>query len=482
MINSIAIQVLDLTRTIVISIMFVFFVNLQYSQGDMISTAIGEVDIYNSDNSNLFDGSVECIAIDSSNNIWCGGYSLGYDYLSIMAEILGDSIVDSINYSLGDTVGAVLDDSLISLFEDSLRGRSIAGGAVIDGGISTFNGSTWSVYNTENSSIPSDHVTSIAVDRENRVWAGTRKGLAYYHDNKWDFFSSSNSPLQADKINNLAFDTSGALWITYGNASTGGLMRYNNGNWENYNTENSPLPHNFADGILIDNNNVKWIGTSEGLVRLKHGNWSIYDNTNTMLEYPNIEELSIDTNGIIYAGQRVFYTSDVNHELELFRISGDGESWSKVDLSGINLTSVFTSSIAVDNKNRVWFASMLDDEGRNDLSIYNHEEWVVLSNADSLFQGLILEMVSDTQNNMWLASSNGVICISESCIDSLFETNQPVKSPPIQNAMEHKTEQGSYFDLLGRKHGRALPSGKGYRGILIKSQGEDLYKKVLRAE
>lgn len=116
-----------------------------------------------------------------------------------------------------------------------------------------FNGTDWTTYNTSNSGLPNNCVSSIVIDRQNNKWIG-----------------SSNANLQA------------------------GLVKYDGSNWIFYNTSNSGLPHNSVFSIVIDKFNNKWIATGNGLAVFNEegiissvGNPIIIEEFSLSQNYPN---------------------------------------------------------------------------------------------------------------------------------------------------------------------------------------------------
>ena len=43
----------------------------------------------------------------------------------------------------------------------------------VSGGLAKFDGTTWTVYNTSNSGLPDNYVSSIAIDGSGNKWIGT---------------------------------------------------------------------------------------------------------------------------------------------------------------------------------------------------------------------------------------------------------------------------------------------------------------------
>ncbi len=64
------------------------------------------------------------------------------------------------------------------------------------GGLAKFDGTNWTVYNTSNSGLPDNYVSSIAIDGSGNKWIGTwHGGLAKFDGTNWTVYNTSNSGL-----------------------------------------------------------------------------------------------------------------------------------------------------------------------------------------------------------------------------------------------------------------------------------------------
>ena len=85
----------------------------------------------------------------------------------------------------------------------------------------------WIVYNTGNSELPdNDFTLALAIDEQGNLWIGTRGGLAKFDGGNWTVYDTSNSRLPHDRVTSLAIDEQGNIWMgTHG----GGLAVYHEG-------------------------------------------------------------------------------------------------------------------------------------------------------------------------------------------------------------------------------------------------------------
>ena len=174
---------------------------------------------YNKSNSILSE-TVQCMAFDSDNRLWCGTFGSG-------------------------------------LF--------------------CFDGSRWSNYTTSNSSIPSNYVGTVTVDNNNVLWLNCRDpqypdkmgsefglGLTRFDGNSWTTYNRNNSQLPSDCFWDVQVDADNRLWIA--TAGDVGLVCYDGTAWATYDTDNSGIALNEVTKITLDpKRDLIWLTQYPGL-------------------------------------------------------------------------------------------------------------------------------------------------------------------------------------------------------------------------
>ena len=155
----------------------------------------------------------------------------------------------------------------------------------------------WTVYNEDNSMLPSNWIDSILPDDSGGLWIGTNSGLAYRSiSGEWTVYTKENSELQSNWINVLKSDARGGLWIGTGkswNKHKGGLAhRSVNGEWTIHTKENSGLPRNEVYALESDDSGGLWTlsgnnyapdrGTYLAYLSAS-GKWTVYTKDNSGL-------------------------------------------------------------------------------------------------------------------------------------------------------------------------------------------------------
>ena len=174
---------------------------------------------YNKSNSSLTE-TVQCMAFDSSNRLWCGTFG---------------------------------------------------------GGLFCFDGTKWSNYTTSNSSIPSNYVGLVTVDNNNVVWLNCRDpqypdkmgsefglGLTRFDGNTCTTYNHNNSPLPSDCFWDVQVDADNRLWIA--TAGDVGLVCFDGTAWTTYDVDNSGIALNEVTKITLDpKRDLIWLTHYPGL-------------------------------------------------------------------------------------------------------------------------------------------------------------------------------------------------------------------------
>lgn len=295
---------------------------------------------YTTSNSSILNNSVESIAIDVLGNKWIGT-------VSGVSKFDGSNWT---NYTPSNSgigylvVGTSLSSQVSSIAIDA-QGNKWFG--IYGGGVSKFDGTNWTTYNTSNSNIVSNYVNEIVIDASGNKWIGTNSGLSKYDGTNWTTYTSSNSGLPGNAISALTIDAQGNKWI--GTIAAGGyssgVSKFDGISWTTYTISNSGLTDNYVHTILIDALGTKWFGTNTGgLCKFDGTNWTAYTYTNT--GSTTIYSLAKDAQNNIWLGTD-------NAGVTKF----DGTNWTHYNTtnSGINGNQVL--AITIDAQGNRWLGN-----------------------------------------------------------------------------------------------------------------------------
>ncbi|MBI2968107.1 MAG: PKD domain-containing protein [Bacteroidetes bacterium] len=243
--------------------------------------------IYNSGNSGLKNNYVYTEAFDKLGNIWFGHD--GFTGAGGISKFNGSSWNTYLN-GISNVYAVVVDDSLskwIGTYSGGLYKLDSAGNLT--------------QFNTSNSSIPTNFVLCVIIDNAGAKWIATYGGgVAKFDGTTWTIYNTSNSGLPSDNCNNLNaldFDQNGHLWIS----TMGGLAEFDGSNWNVFTTSNSGLPSNTVTCIRVAPDGVKWIGTDMGLASLDSINWTVYNTSNSSIPSNEVYSLAFEP-GIVWVG------------------------------------------------------------------------------------------------------------------------------------------------------------------------------------
>lgn len=229
------------------------------------------------------------------------------------------------------------------------------------------NASKDAVFNT-NTGLPHDNVRAIAVDKNNRIWLGTRAGLVTFNSSD-SFFDTSftakpivlaygddddygEALLGVQTINTICVDGADNKWF----GTLEGVLQTNSSGTQTlstFNTTNSPLPSNNIIGIQFDEKTgVIYFATSKGIVAFDSKISPYGEHLESAYAYPNParsyhEYVSIDgrngshlPNGtnvkILDMAGKLVYETNVKEGQENF---GGKVVWDKTNLAGTKVAS-----------------------------------------------------------------------------------------------------------------------------------------------
>ncbi|NOG47935.1 MAG: hypothetical protein HND50_22050 [Calditrichaeota bacterium] len=145
-------------------------------------------------------------------------------------------------------------------------------------------------FQSSNSALTSDKISSLAKDNDGIMWIGTEGGIHSYDGlNLFRHFGENGpandviSQVVTDEFNNKWIATSGGLTIL-----KGGFSAFETGAWTTYTTENSGLISNTVYSVFVDKKNSETlIGTEHGISIFRGSFSEIQDNYNNVQAGPN---------------------------------------------------------------------------------------------------------------------------------------------------------------------------------------------------
>jgi Predicted periplasmic ligand-binding sensor domain len=126
------------------------------------------------------------------------------------------------------------------------------------------------LYNINNSALPSNDIYALATDTDKSIWIATACGLANYNNGKWKIYGTDNSPLLSNTILSLAVDSRGILWA----GTNKGITAIKGNRFRSFTSQNSNLIDNRIQTIVVHADKL-YVGTQLGLAILDLKSFSL---------------------------------------------------------------------------------------------------------------------------------------------------------------------------------------------------------------
>ena len=416
--------------------------NMWFGTKSGLSKFDGEVwTNYNKLNSSLPSEIIYSIAIDKSGNKWLG----------TNGGVVKFNDVECIVYNRSNS--GLSCDTVLAIALDSLDNKWIGiapkwdrNDGYIDGGLVKFNDTIWTRYTSSNSLLPSDYITSIAIEDSGIIWIGTCDGIAKLNGSNWTVFNAKNSNFPIDSISSIVIDQYNNKWIGFSKTLYGtgycyggaGFAKFDNQKWTFFHEDNSALPSNNIYSIAVDKFGNKWIGTTNGLVKYKGETWEIYNSSNSNLPGEKVNSISIDYYGNRWISILTDEWSGIGHYLGAGLAKINDTSLTFFSHSNTGLPYRWIHSIVIDSVENKWIGTY-----GNGLSKFDGEVWTNYYKSNSgLISDTINEIVIDTLGNLWIGTFNGL-----SKFDGEVWTNYNTSNSDIPSNIVYAIE----IDKFGNK-------------------------------
>lgn len=178
-------------------------------------------------------------------------------------------------------------------------------------GLYKYDGKSFTNYNTANSAIPSDQLSSLNIDKDNNLWGGSTYGLFKFDGKIWSVWNRTNSNIPTNVVVGLDFDSENKLWFScmdelkiIGGDYGGGLTCFDGQTMKTYKTDNSGLLTNTIFDVFVDIKGLVWLGTcGGGLMSFdRKDKWLSYNVTNSGIANNIVQWIRQDKSGYLWMG------------------------------------------------------------------------------------------------------------------------------------------------------------------------------------
>ena len=273
-----------------------------------------------------------------------------------------------------------------------------------NGGMAIFDQTNWTTFNTDNSIIPSNNVKKVIYNNKG-IWLSCFIGIGYNYlvrikNDDWRIWTNILNN-QESNFSDIEFDESGIAWMVTGYAS-GWVTRFNEDTFESFNSNNSCLPKFSSSGklpfsIKVIDEETRWIGLLDNTFGSAADNTGVVLMENDICTYYNPDNSNFPEN---HQAIKEIHNDSENDNIIWFLsndgiIKFDGQFWEDIYIPSAPNTMTF------DNDNRLW----VDIRGIG-LRYYKNGEWFMpIENPG----GSVQEMHVDEKNRLWVSTeTNGL--------------------------------------------------------------------------
>ena len=167
------------------------------------------------------------------------------------------------------------------------------------GGITHFDGTIFTVYDTSNGLL-SQNVTALLIDDLDNKWIGTGSGMSVLNASNTSITQHTRMyimppPDTLNPVVDIAMDSYGRIWaaIYVGYLAEGGIAYWDGNQWEDFHVSDGLVGPNVR-GLSIDSEDNVWVATSTGVSKIS----SVASSLNS-ISISNVEVFPNPSSGII---------------------------------------------------------------------------------------------------------------------------------------------------------------------------------------
>lgn len=254
----------------------------------------------------------------------------------------------------------------------------------------------WQIFTTKDG-LPSDKAFCVRVDGD-RVWVGTKAGLALYENDTWKTFTEEDGLAHHGVLSVDISPVTGDVWI----GTLGGLSKYSAGKFDNYTQFNSGMLNDVIYQVTCVGKDV-WMATGGGAGKLDTytGQWEIFNEQNAPMHEPW-------TYGVTAGDGKVFIAAwgggviEYNTSTKTFRDYVDPDGQMELDVfPDDGVVHDITSGVSF-NDHILWVATYFG------LSRYDGLHWNGYFDHDSGLVSNFINFVRANGTAAWLCTDKGM--------------------------------------------------------------------------
>ncbi len=250
-----------------------------------------------------------------------------------------------------------------------------------------------------------NHISSFAESPTGDLWVGMTGGVSKIDGENIQSYTEDDG-LFARDARNLTVAHDGDLWVNtyYGFGGSQGVSRFNGEDWVQY--TRSQL-RGRVNTIESDSYGNVWFGTDNGVSKYDGENWETYTSLDGLIG-DNVKVIAVSPKGDIWFAGSGFTDDGYTHGLSYF----DGEDWKNYTKTDGLAGSVNT--IEVDQNGVLWVGTF------NGVSRFDGENWITYTMADGLIDDNVRAIAFGSENTIWFGTEKGITQFNEESWFSLL--------------------------------------------------------------
>lgn len=210
---------------------------------------------------------------------------------------------DGTDFTFFDSDNSGLTANDITSIDVDADGNEYAGmtaaGLLFDGGLAIYDGSTWTSFTDSDAPLPADDVVSVLKDEDGPVYIGTVNGLVTKAGDTWTVYDTDNSEIPGNHPVLMATAPGQPIWIAFNNGS---LATFDG---QDFTTITDPMPAGFPDAVisamLFEDNGTLWVGfNNDGIGKFDGTTWTFYNSSDSELPHDDVTGMVLDSEGKIW--------------------------------------------------------------------------------------------------------------------------------------------------------------------------------------
>jgi len=304
--------------------------------------------------------------------------------------------------------------------------------------LSHFDGSVWNSIVVPGA----EEMHSLFIDQNGVKWIGTSDGIYTYDGITWSHYNSYTSGLTKNDVYCVKTDNAGKAWILSSENSEIYITLWSGNSWQVFSPSETHIDYNMLGEFKLDNLNNFYFNDFYNLVKYDGNSWTVIN-------------WSVPTRAFdIDADNNLWYADDPSPD-HLTLGEWVNDQWETAQLSNTGAHEAPVWSLVADNMGRKWMVEL------NDIWIYNGSDGYYVERPGTCAFSFTIRVGSD--GNAWGVSTDGfghcdVYQLSTSTVSVQESSNTngievfPNPASDVLQVSGHSTEP-IYFevkDVFGR--------------------------------